>query len=76
MNRITRMDLIHRMIEMSDTWFLDEAAPPSGARMYRLLEKQRGKPMSEWTTGLGMKMFLDGYERAMNDVEENERVSE
>lgn len=69
--RISMAKLIQRVAEMHDTWFLEETVvSPEGARRYRLLEKQGGKPLSEWTTGWGMKMFLDGYERGHKDVRE------
>lgn len=67
---VTRAELVQRVAEMHETWFLEEAAPPGGGRMYRLLKKQRGMALSEWTTGSGMKMFLDGYERAQKDLRE------
>lgn len=70
--KITRAELVQRVATMHETWFLEEAAPPGGGRMYRLLRKQRGEPLSEWTTGWGMKMFLDGYEQGQKNLVEQE----
>jgi hypothetical protein len=55
-------DLVQRIAELHDIWFLDAAAPPGGGARYRILEKQRGKPLFEDFRTIGeVNSFLDGY---------------
>ena len=57
-----RLDLIQRVADTHDTWFVEEAAPPGGGRRYRLLAKEKGEPLfPQFMTSDQVHAFLDGY---------------
>ncbi len=60
-------DLIQRIGLIHETWFLQAAAPPGGGVRYRILEKERGKPLFEdFRTAAEVDSWLDGYEVGFN----------
>jgi len=55
-------ELIQRVADLHETWFLQAAAPPGAGARYRLLEKEGGKPLfQDFRTADQVSSFLDGY---------------
>lgn len=55
-------ELVQRVSDVHDTWFLEAAAPPGGGVRYRLLEKKGGKRLFEDFRTIGeVNSWIDGY---------------
>lgn len=64
-----REALIQRVAEIHDTWFVEEASPPGGGRMYRIrLHEHAGLLFEDFRTAGQVHSFLDGYEVGRKDI--------
>ncbi len=64
-----RDELIQRVANTHDTWYVEERHFPVRHR-YRLLVKKKGKPLfPNWMTSDQVHAFLDGYALGLKSAE-------